>query len=69
MIEPISFNYCINFKGQENNNFKGITSSLPEANASLSARDTYNRAVNTADKIQQDFTAPAGIGQNLNIVG
>lgn len=73
MIEPISLNFSkkcgINFKGQDNN-FKGIgsASSLPEVQ-SLSAREAYSQAVNTAEKTQKEFVAPAGVGENLNIVG
>ncbi len=74
MIEPISYNYAsisgLNFKGQENNNFKGITSSLPENNASnLSTREAYNMAVNNVDKTQKEFMAPQGVGENLNLIG
>lgn len=72
MIEPISYNCSgirkLNFTGGENSNFKGITSSLPEAQ-NLSARDTYNQAVNSADMTQKEFMAPSGVGENLNIVG
>ncbi len=72
MIEPISCN-CgakrkLSFTGGENNNFKGITSSLPES-PKLSVRESYNNAVNSTDKTQKDFTAPVGVGENLNLVG
>jgi len=74
MIEPISCN-CgagrkLNFTGAENNNFKGITSSLPDVSStSMSARETYNQAVNDASEIQKEFMAPAGVAENLNLIG
>lgn len=71
MIEPISLNCSgkrgINFKGQDNN-FKGITLSLPEVQ-SLSAREAYSQAVSSTEKTQKEFVAPAGVGENLNIIG
>ncbi len=73
MIEPISCNcgnkHKLNFTGQENNNFKGITSSLPENAVSLSTREAYNQAVSSVDKTQKEFIAPQGVGENLNIKG
>lgn len=74
MIEPISCNcgskHKLNFTGgQENNNFKGITSSLPENASNLSTREAYNQAVSSVDKTQKEFIAPAGTAENLDIKG
>lgn len=72
MIEPISC--CrkpgVNFKGANNNNFTGVnTASTLNYIEAQAARDTYSTAVQDAKDLKYKFTAPQGVGENLNING
>lgn len=69
MIEPISC--CrkprVNFTGSNSNNFTGVNSASNNHLESTSARDAYSSAVQDAKDLKLKFTAPQGVGENLNV--
>lgn len=72
MIEPVSRckKPCVQFRGaNDNNNFTGVNAASSGHAETLSARDTYSNAVQDANQIKLKFTAPKGVGENLNVKG